>query len=81
MNKYTVLVLRPAYIADDYGQDTCQVWVFAPDVPSAELAAQRRVAEMDRLPDDTSEDVESCALGYAVLTVHHDHLEDLKGTS
>ena len=26
MNKYTVLVLRPAYIADDYGQDTCQVW-------------------------------------------------------
>lgn len=78
MNKYTVLVLRPDYIADDVS--TCQLWVEAPGVMAAENIARREAAELDRLPGETFEDIESYAPDYAVLAVHKGHIEDLKGT-
>ena len=37
---YTVLLLRPDYMTDNYGQDTFQTWVLAPDVAAAIRAAQ-----------------------------------------
>lgn len=37
---YTVLLLRPDYMTDNYGQDTYQAWVLAADVATATRAAQ-----------------------------------------
>lgn len=40
MTPYTVLLLRPDYMTDNYSQDTYQAWVLAADVAAAIRAAQ-----------------------------------------
>jgi hypothetical protein len=49
MKKYTVLLLRPDYVADDFGTDTYLAQVEADSVSAAVLAAQAEVAEIDDL--------------------------------
>ena len=47
MTKYTVLLLRPDYVADGFGTDTYLAQVEADSVGAAVLAAQAEVAEID----------------------------------
>ena len=49
MKKYTVLLLRPDYVADDFGTDTYLAQVEADSVGAAVLAAQAEEAEIDDL--------------------------------
>ncbi len=79
MKKYTVLVLRPDYIANDYGQDTYQAWVKAIDVLTAQETAQREAYQEDFPGSDAEEHdpVSSCA-DYFILAVYEGHCYDLK---
>lgn len=67
--KYTVLLLRPDYLADAFGQDTYLAHVSGPSVEAAQHAARIEVSEAD-----SNEDFED----YHVLAVFEGHLEDLK---
>ena len=49
MKKYTLLLLRPDYMADDFGTDTYLAQVKADSVEAAVLAAQAEVAKLDDL--------------------------------
>ena len=49
MKKYTVLLLRPDYVADDFGTDTYLAQVEADSAGAAVLAAQAEVAKFDDL--------------------------------
>jgi hypothetical protein len=81
MNPYTVLLLRPDYIADEFGKDTYMARVGAESVEQAQRAAQLEAKrEDDRYC--TPEEVE---LGgdpddYAVLMVIEGHHNDIKET-
>ena len=76
--KYTVLVMRPDYIASDYGQDSYQAWVEAVDVPTAQRAGQRQALRTDLGPDLGAEYEDVYASDYFVLAVYEGHLADLK---
>lgn len=73
--KYTVLLLRPDYVADDYGQDTYQAWVEAESVTEAIRKAQLEVVIVDD-PDDRF----NFAADYFVLAVYLGHQADIQGT-
>lgn len=75
MNKYTVLLLRPDYMTDNFGQDTYQAWVEAPDPIRAKAFAQQQAFEADRAREDLPalENLED----YFVLAVYAGHIEDL----
>lgn len=79
MKQYTVLLLRPDYIADDYGQDTYLAHVEAFDVLTAQETAQREAYQTDGFFDDGDDHDPgpSCA-DYLVLTVFEGHLNDMK---
>lgn len=77
--KYTVLLLRPDYVANNYGQDTYLAYVDASTVEAAEQAAQVE-ARMADLPPDTRDDkdVDGSPMDYHVLFVTEGWLQDLK---
>ena len=75
--KYTVLLLRPDYIASNYGQDTYLAWVEAPSVEEAQVLAQREAYQSDVPPDDDSHDESSCRPDYYVLFVAEGHVDNL----
>ncbi len=79
MKRYTVLLLRPDYIADDYGQDTYLAHVEAFDVLTAQETAQREAYQTDGFfdGDDEHDPVSACA-DYLVLAVFEGHLNDMK---
>ncbi len=64
LSPYTVLVLRPDYAAQNYGQDTFLTQVAATTVLAAQRLAQREAAEADHL--DSPQD-------YHVLLVVEGH--------
>ena len=66
---WTVLILRPDYIASDYGQDTYLAHVTAPTVDEAQALAQREAAAADSSPHDGSD--------YYVLFACRGHLLNL----
>jgi hypothetical protein len=71
---YTVLLLRPDYVAENYGTDTFLTFVTAPTVKEAQVLAQREALEADASPDERADSIDySSADDYAVLMV-------LKGT-
>lgn len=78
MKKYTVLLLRPDYIADDYGQDTYLAHVEAIDVLTAQETAQREAYQSDVPPDDDGYDESAYRPDYFVLAVFEGHLNDMK---
>ena len=49
MRRYTVLLLRPEYVADGYGIDTYRAQVVADSAAGAVLAAQKEVNKLDDL--------------------------------
>ena len=56
MNKYTVLLLRPDYIAEDYGLDTYTAHVTADNVASAVVQAQNEVFVLDHREANNPQD-------------------------
>lgn len=73
---YTVLLLRPDYVADNYGQDTYQAHVTAANVEEAITKGQEQAVEADLAPGCIP--VEVNPEDYFVLSVHTGHLQDLK---
>jgi len=68
--KYSVLLLRPDYVADDYGQDTYMAHVWGTSVDQAIERAQKEAAEADKDEDD-------CWVDYYPLLVTRGHIDDL----
>lgn len=79
MNHYTVLLLRPDYIADEFGKDTYLAHVTADGAKEAMEAAQLEAWVADREgdeleePNDTAEGPED----YHVLFATMGHQRDL----
>lgn len=67
--KYTVVLLRPDYVTDDYGHDVVVAHVEEKDVVSAQRTAQKEVSLKDeqQFPED-----------YHILAVFEGHLENVK---
>lgn len=76
MNNYTVLLLRPDYIADEFGKDTYLAWVAANGVHDAIRTAQVEAVEADLDESTPPEDVNPG--DYHVLFVCLGHQVDLK---
>ena len=79
-NKYTVLLMRPDYLASNYGEDTCMIKVEAASVAEAQEKAQREVCIADdpaaiAQPDD---ELKEQAGNYAVICVIAGHHNDIK---
>lgn len=75
--KYTVLLLRPDYIASSYGQDTYLVWVDAPSVEEAQVLAQREAYRFDVPLDDGGHDESDYLPDYHVLFVVEGHIVNM----
>lgn len=76
MNNYTVLLLRPDYIVDVFGQDTYLAHVVANGVEEAQKLAQMEAFEADVDQDDRSDFRDDASDDYYVLFVAVGHLED-----
>ena len=70
MNNYTVLLLRPDYVADEFGKDTCLAHVVANGAEEAQKMAQLKYAMDERDAGNQPED-------YHVLFVALGHHQDL----
>lgn len=78
MNNYTVLLLRPDYIAINFGTDTYLAHVVANGPALAAEKAQMEAWVTDNGgPDAISDDAEGDEQDYAVLFVAMGHLKDL----
>jgi hypothetical protein len=80
--QFTVLLLRPDYMTDNFGQDTYQAQVEAPDVAKAVLAAQREAVIADdpasvAMPETDPTFIRDCD-NYHVLAVYEGHINDIK---
>ncbi len=73
---FTVLLLKPDYIADDYGHDTCLTHVEAHTVESAQELGQVIACHADCADEAERED--SNPEDYHVLAVFEGHLPNLK---
>jgi hypothetical protein len=73
---YTVILLRPDYIADPYGQDTYLAWVEADTVRQAVSFAQHRAIDNDF----TAESFDGDPDDYFVQGCFEGHLIDLSAT-
>lgn len=71
--KYTVILLRPDYIADTFGQDTYMDHVEAPTPADAVDEARVRAVSIDYGADVTEPQPED----YLALAVFAGHLDDL----
>jgi hypothetical protein len=80
LKPYTVLLLRPDYVANEFGKDTYQAWVTAESVNAAQSAAQLEAFGTDNPDHDPSEEFSSTGApeDYAVLTVIYGHQKDIK---
>ena len=83
MKPYTVLLLRPDYIADNYGEDTYMDHVNAESVEQAQKLAQERAWAFDFPPaadmGDEFEGIGDVSFeDYAVLMVIEGHHNDIK---
>lgn len=76
--KYTVLLLRPDYIADEFGKDTYLAWVEAPSIKHAVEVAQMEVWVDDNGGPDSPEEAIGEDTDYHVLFVCEGHMADLK---
>lgn len=75
--KYTVLILRPDYVASNYGQDTFLAHVDAPDVGTAEHDARVEAFNADTPPDERNGETDAWG-DYHVLFVAEGHHNDLR---
>lgn len=77
MKNYTVLVLRPDYLADPYGEDTYMAHVAAEEVSEAQHLACKEANLVDTPVLSSDHDPDSAG-DYFVLAVFEGHLADLK---
>ena len=78
--KFTVLVLRPDYVASGYG-DTYLAHVTAGSAEEAQDLAQREVYQSDFPPDEDADDYDdSDCVDYFVLAVFEGCLKDVRVT-
>ena len=79
MNHYTVLLLRPDYLADEFGKDTYLAWVSANGVAEAMKAAQLEATLADAECWSLEEIVEEGGSpdDYHVLFATMGHLRDM----
>ncbi len=73
--KYTVLLLRPDYATDNFGQDTCQLHVESCSLTAAIEQARLVARRMDNLPDTS--DLVGELEDYFVIAAYQGHLEDI----
>lgn len=64
MNKYTVLFLKPDYVADTYGQDTFCAYVKASDHKHAIEEARSEACKADEQDNPDDYYCLFCATGY-----------------
>ena len=79
MNNYTVLLLRPEYLADEFGHDTYLAHVTANGVAAAMEAAQCDAWTADttgEVPDESG-DLYGSPNDYHVLFATMGHLKDM----
>lgn len=76
MNHFTVLLLRPDYIADEFGKDTYLAHVVATGVEDATRSAQLEAITADL--DDSMPPEDVVPDDYHVLFACRGHQEDLK---
>lgn len=76
MKKYTVLLKRPDYIADE--EDTYLDHVEADNVPEAQKLAQMNAFEEDVAQEDRQDYNDDVTDDYRVLAVFVGHINDLK---
>lgn len=74
--KFTVLLLKPDTIADNFGQDTVLVHVTAPEVALAQVRAREAASDSDLQHGETRDDVPP--EDYHVLAVFEGHLADIQ---
>lgn len=74
--KFTVLLNRPDYLANEFGKDTYLAYVEARDIELAQEMAQLQASNADCQSDAEREDANP--EDYAVLAVFEGHHEDLK---
>lgn len=74
MNRYTVLLLRPDYVANTFGQDTYMTHIEAENIAAAQIAAQEEAVFADRADDYDNIHPDD----YAVLMVVEGHHLDKK---
>jgi hypothetical protein len=74
--KFTVLLLKPDTVADNFGQDTAMVHVEASDVAQAQFRAREKACDADHPTEEEREDADPW--DYHVLAVFEGHLTDIK---
>lgn len=72
MKPFTVLVLRPDYYANPYGQDSYLAHVMAANVAVAQNTAQHEACDLDNDPGEGNHN------DYFVMAVFEGHHLDLK---
>ena len=77
MNNYTVLLLRPDFIADEFGKDTYLAHVRALNTGDAVKLAQMDAFESDVGQDDRADFGEDASDAYHVLFITIGHLQNL----
>lgn len=81
MNNYTVLLLRPDYIADEFGKDTYLAHVVANGPALAAEKAQMEAWVTDNGgPDEIENDADGEPSDYCVLFATLGHHENLTST-
>jgi hypothetical protein len=75
INKYTVLLLLPDYVANEYGKDTYLVHVDAVDAKEGKRKAQIEAFGIQLDPDDADPDVLD---DWYCLAIFEGHLEDIR---
>ena len=82
MRKFTVLLLRPDTISDDFGHDTYLAHVESGSVVIAQSKAQMEAwVEDNGGPNDIEDDAPGSPDDYGVLCVFEGHLADLREES
>lgn len=76
MNNWTILLLRPDYLADEFGKDTYLAHVVANSAKEAMAKAQREAFSSDLEQDADDESCDS-PTDYHVLFCTMGHLRDM----
>ena len=78
MNNYTVLLLKPDYVANQYGEETYLAHVRATSAARAQRFAQIEARDADDNSDiDDPDAVRGDSTGYRVLFTAMGHLQNL----
>jgi hypothetical protein len=81
MKPYTVMMMYPDYMTDDYGQETYMAWVEGSSLKDAVLKAQRKAVE-ESMPDETDHEyIETVMDDFFVIFRCEGHVVDLSSAA